>query len=105
MSAATATLAQPKAGAAQGMTLAELQRAMRAGDKRHAVALLVHNTGVTRAWAMRHATRLVSCGLIDMHKALEDAAPNFRRHLRTLDPTGDTAARNVDMERAGVIAR
>ena len=105
MSAATATLAQPKAGAVQGMTLAELQRAMRAGDKRHAVALLVHNTGVTRAWAMRHATRLVSCGLIDMHKALEDAAPNFRRHLRTLDPTGDTAARNVDRERLGVTAR
>ena len=70
MSAATTTLAQPKAGAAQGMTLAELQRAMRAGDKRHAVALLVHNTGVTRAWAMRHATRLVSCGLIDMHLSL-----------------------------------
>lgn len=92
MSAATATLAQPKAGAAQGMTLAQLQRAMRAGDKRHAVALLVENTGVTRAWAMRHATRLVSGGLIDMHKALEDAAPHFpppsahprshRRHRR-----------------------
>ena len=87
------------------MTLAQLQRAMRAGNKRHAVALLVESTGVTRAWAMRHATRLVSADLVTMHRALEDAAPNFRRRMRTLDPTGNTAARNVDMERAGVTAR
>ncbi|MBM4624994.1 hypothetical protein GI686_10605 [Micrococcus sp. JV4] len=29
----------------------------------------------------------------------------YMRRLRTLDPTGDTAARNVDRERAGVIAQ
>lgn len=86
-------------------SIAVLQSRLRAMTKRDAVAYLRTHAEVTRSWAERHVPRLEKITPAEFGTALSQAAsPAFIRHLRTLDPTGDTAARNVDRERRQAVS-
>ena len=95
----TVTAYRPQGGTAYDMAALHM-RMSALPSKREAVALLVDVAGVSRGWANRHATRLRNGTAADMADQLSTAAPaTYLRRLRTLDPTGDTAAHNVDRAR------
>ena len=95
----------PSVGDTAPVDVRALQSRLRAMTKRDAVAYLRTHAEVTRSWAERHVPRLESMTPAEFGTALSQAAsPAFIRHLRTLDPTGDTAARNVDRARREAVS-
>lgn len=85
------------------MDVRAVQRHIRTLSKRAAVEFLRAHAGVTRAWAERHLKQLGKMHPHDFAAALAEAGSPVWV-LYGFDPTGNTAARNVDMERAGVTA-
>lgn len=70
-------------------------------SKKDAVNLLMAVAGVTRSWAGRHLTELHSLSPQQMAVVLSrKSSTEWIRKFRNLDPTGNTAARNVDRERS-----
>lgn len=104
MSALPATLTRPPVGDAPRLNVRAVQRRVRALSKRDAVRFLRTHAGVTRSWAERHLSALGTMHPHEFAQALADGgAPAWLLH--GFDPTGNQAARNVDMERAGVPRR
>lgn len=98
---APATLTRPPVGDAARLDVRAVQRRLRALPKREAVKFLQDCSGVTRSWAERHLSALGAMHPHEFARALADGgAPVWLLH--GFDPTGNQAARNVDMERAGV---
>ena len=69
--------------------------------KKDAVSLLMALAGVTRSWAERHLRDLHSLSPAQMAVVLSrKTSTEWIRRFRNLDPTGNTAAANVDRERS-----
>lgn len=101
---AAATLTRPPGGEHKTMDVRDVQRHVRRLRKREAVQYLMAHAGVTRAWSERHLKALGEMHPHQFAQTLAEAGcPVWR--IYGFDPTGNNAARNVDMERAGVIAQ
>lgn len=100
MRAPAASLSRPTGGSTD-VDAARLHAHLLVLTKRDAVDLLVSIAGVSRAWACRHLTELHSLSPAQMAVVLSrKSSTEWIRKFRNLDPTGNTAAANVDRERA-----
>ena len=97
MRAPRSTSPRPSVGHPAPVDVRALQSRLQAMSKRDAVAYLIDRAGVSRSWAERHLKRLHRLTLAEFADALILAAhPAFLSQLRTFDPTGDTAVRNIE---------
>ncbi|MFF5020325.1 hypothetical protein [Micrococcus luteus] len=101
---AAATLTRPTVGDNGPLDVRAVQRMIRAMSKRDAVTFLHRHIGVTTSWAERHLKALGNMHPHEFAQALAlGGAPAHVLH--GFDPTGNTAARNVDVQRARGAAR
>ena len=107
MSAAADLQARVTRGNGRGITLFAFQHELSTRDKRGAVDLICETfPRLSRSWAKRHLARIQDMDGAHLGEFIASADPvSFMRRVGIADPTGNTAARNVDRERAGGIAR
>ena len=101
MSAPTELQTRVTRGAGQGVTLYAFQHELKQRDKRAAVDVICATfPSVSRSWAKRHLPRIQTMDGAALAQFIACADPvTYVRRLGWIDPTGDTAARNVDRER------
>lgn len=106
MSTAANLQARVTRGNGRGITLFAFQHELSTRDKRGAVDLICETfPRLSRSWAKRHLARIQDMDGARLGEFIAAADPVvYMRRLGTLDPTGDTAARNVDRERREVVA-
>ena len=106
MSAVAELQARVTRGNGRAMTLYAFQHELAARDKRSAVDLICATfPNLSRSWAKRHLGRIQDMDGAHLGAFLQTADPvTFMRRVGIADPTGNTAARNVDRERQAVTA-